>query len=362
LSEIETPAVVIDASRLEANIERMAAGTRDMGVALRPHFKTHKTLEIVRKQLAAGAVGITCAKSTEAEVLIDAGVPDVFIANEVVGPAKVERLLGLSGRAALSVGVDDVAQAVPLSQAFATQERTLPVLIEVDTGVGRCGLPPGERVVELARKLTALPGIEFRGLFTHEGHVYAARSPEELEAMALDAGRAMVRTAEQLDEAGIPCPVVSVGATPSAFLTPRVAGVTEVRPGSYVFYDRCHIRAWSATEEDLALSVLATVISRPDPARLVVDAGTKVLSADHAGSWFDTFGTIVGRPRWRLIKANEEHGIIEVPSDDPAEIGQVIEIRPNHNCAVMNLTDEVYVVRDNLMKARWQVAARGCSR
>jgi len=360
--EIETPAVLIDGDRLDANVERMAGAARDMGVALRPHFKTHKTIEIVRKQLAAGAVGITCAKSTEAEMLIDAGVGDVFIANEVVGARKVSRLLDLSGRASLSVGVDDLAQAVAISQAFATQGRKLPVLIEIDTGGRRCGLPPGEAVLQLARKLASLTGIELRGIFTHEGHVYTAEDPGTLETMAAEAGRAMVLMADRLRGAGISCEVVSVGATPSALLTPTVPGVTEVRPGSYVFYDRCHVKTWAASEEDMALTVSATVISRPDPARIVIDAGTKVLSGDHAGTWFDTFGVIVGRPQWRFTQANEEHGIVDIPPEDGIEIGEVVEIRPNHNCAVMNLADEVYVVRSGEVEARWQVAARGCSR
>ena len=364
---VETPAVLIDADRLERNIQRMAASAREMGVALRPHFKTHKTIEIVRLQLEAGAAGIACAKSTEAEVLVEAGVGDIFIANQVVGPEKVARVLALSRRATISVGVDDVAQATPISKAFASEGRRCPVLIEVDTGLGRCGLPPGEPVVALARKLVALGGIELRGIFTHEGHVHDAESRRELEEMARAAGRAMGETATLLGAGGIPCPVVSVGATPAALITPTAPGITEVRPGSYVFYDRCHLRTWSAEEADLALSVLATVISRPAPGRAVIDAGTKVLSSDHVGALsvgarFDTFGVVRGHPDWRLVRANEEHGVIAVPPAAELAVGEKVEVFPNHNCVVMNLSDEVVVVRGNEVVGCWRVAGRGRSR
>jgi D-serine deaminase-like pyridoxal phosphate-dependent protein len=375
-ADIETPAVLIDADRLERNIRLMAEAAGRMGVALRPHFKTHKTIEIARMQLAAGAVGITCAKTTEAEVLVGAGVTDVFIANEVVGPAKVERLRQLARRATVSVGIDDLAQAEPLAQAFARESRPLPVFIEVDTGLGRCGLPPasgahpsrvstrapGQPVLALAEQLARLPGLELRGIFTHEGHVHRAREKAELEAMALAAGRAMVETAQLLRSHGIPCEVVSVGTTPAALITPTVPGVTEARPGSYVFYDRCHLRTWSATEEDLALTVLATVISRPARERVVLDAGSKVLSSDHVGTRFDTFGLIRGHPDWRFVAANEEHGMVAVPPEAEVAIGDRVEVFPNHNCVVMNLADEVYVARGENVTARWRVAARGASR
>jgi D-serine deaminase-like pyridoxal phosphate-dependent protein len=361
-ADIETPAVLIDADRLERNIRLMAEAAERMGVALRPHFKTHKTVEIARMQLAAGAVGITCAKTTEAEVLVGAGVTDVFIANEVVGPVKVARLRELSRRATLSVGIDDPAQAEPLAQAFAEEGRPLSFSIEVDTGLGRCGLPPGRPVLALAEQLVCLPGLQLRGIFTHEGHVHRAREKAELEAMALAAGRAMVETAQLLRRHGLPCAVVSVGTTPAALITPTVPGVTEARPGSYVFYDRCHLRTWSATEEDLALTVLTTVISRPARDRVVVDAGTKVLSADHVGTRFDTFGLIRDHPDWRFLAANEEHGMVAVPPEAEVAIGDRVEVFANHNCVVMNLADDVHVLRGGEVTARWRVAARGASR
>ena len=360
--DIETPAVLIDAERLARNIQRMAQAAQEMGVALRPHFKTHKTVEIARLQLEAGAVGITCAKTTEAEVLVEAGVTDVFVANQVVGAKKVARLLELSRRAQVSVGIDDLAPAEPLSEAFAREGRRLAVLIEVDTGLGRCGLPPGEPVLGLARGVSGLRGLELRGIFTHEGHVHSARNQAELEEMARSAGRAVVETAELLRGEGVPCDVVSVGTTPAALITPTVPGVTEVRPGSYVFYDRLSLRTWAATEEDLALTVLATVVSRPAPDRAVIDAGTKVLSSDHVATRFDTFGLVRGHPDWRLVRANEEHGVIQVPVDAEAAVGDAVEVFPNHNCVVMNLADEVYLVRGEEVVGRWPVAARGCSR
>jgi D-serine deaminase-like pyridoxal phosphate-dependent protein len=360
-SDIETPAVLIDLGRLERNIARMAQAAREMGVALRPHFKTHKTIEIARMQIEAGAVGITCAKTTEAEVLIDAGVTDVFIANEVVGVHKVARLLNLSRRAEVSVGLDDLAQAGPLAEAFGREGRRLPVLIEVDTGLGRCGLPP-VRVLSLARDVAKLEGIELRGIFTHEGQVHAARDRCDLEEMARAPGQAVAEAAERVRAAGISCEVVSVGATPAALITATVPGVTEMRPGSYVFYDRCHLRTWAASEEDLALSVLATVISRPDPDRVVIDAGTKVFSSDYAGSRFDTFGLVRGQSDWSFIRANEEHGVLRLPVGVAAAVGDTVEVFPNHNCPVMNLADEVHVVRGDEVEACWRVAGRGCSR
>lgn len=356
---LDTPAMVVDETRLRRNITEMAELAAGYGVKLRPHFKTHKTPEIARLQIEAGAVGATCAKLGEAEVFVDqAGITDVLLAYPVVGEPKIKRLLALMDRAHITVAVDTLDAAKSLSQAMAAAGKTLDVYVEVNTGQDRAGAKAGDEAVALALAVNDLPGLRLVGVMTHEGHA-GSSDPAVIAATAEAAGKALVETAEAIRAHGIELPHVSVGSTPSSWYTPAVAGVTEMRPGTYVFYDNSIFRHGRIGPERCAARVVATVVSRPAPDRAIIDAGSKALamdpSASHAGH-----GYIVGHPEATVARISEEHGVVLLPPDEPGfEVGDRVEVIPNHICPAINLTDELLVARDGQIVDRWQVAARG---
>ncbi len=357
--EIDTPAVLINLQRLEANIHRMQQKMNELGVNLRPHIKAHKVPEIARMQLDAGAVGIAVAKLGEAEVFAEHGVDDIFVAYEIVGAKKLERLLELARRGRISAGVDSVEVAEPLSEIFARAGMRCEVIIEVETGLGRCGVLPGEKLLELAFQVDKLPGLNLKGIFTHEA-LHHLRGPQQLREVAEGVGHVMVGAAEMLRKEGFQVSVVSVGATPSRTYT-CVRGVTENRPGTYVFNDGAQIGLGAATSDECALTALTTVISRPALDRAIIDCGRKILTSDR--DWFlEDFGEVVGRPDLVLERLQEEHGFIRVkePGPDP-KVGGLLEIIPNHTCVVMNQVDRVYVLKGDKVEGTWSVAARGKS-
>ena len=356
---LDTPCLVVDEDVLRRNIAEMAAFARSVGVALRPHIKTHKTPQIARLQLAAGAVGVTCAKIGEAEVMVAlGGVEDVLLAYPTVGETKIRRLLALMERARLIVALDSREAAEALSRAMVANGRVLDVYVEVNTGQNRAGLVAGEEAVALARDLARLPGLHPIGVMTHEGHSHTV-PPDEIEVAATAAGQALVETAAAIRRAGVELPVVSVGSTPAATITPTVAGVTEMRPGTYVFNDT-NTMAWGRIGPgDCALRILATIVSRPAPDRAILDAGSKTLSLEtsraHPGH-----GLIVGHPRAVIERLSEEHGVVVLPPDEPGfRVGDRVEVIPNHVCPTVNLQDRLHLVHDGHLTDVWTVAARG---
>ncbi|HET7036643.1 MAG TPA: alanine racemase [Thermomicrobiaceae bacterium] len=357
---LDTPCLVVHQEILEQNVAEMADYARAHGISLRPHQKTHKTAEIARMQVEAGAIGGTCAKIGEAEALVDAGaLDDVLLAYQVVGPRKIARLLSLMERARVTVGVDGVESARRLSDAMRQAGKQLDVLIEVNTGLNRAGLRPGEEVLDLAREVKAMPGLNLRGIFTHEGHVARAQNGDELAEIARQAGEELVETAELLREHNIPVDVVSVGSTPAAFATTGVEGITEMRPGTYVFNDNSAFRLGRIGPERCALRILTTVISRPEPDRAVVDAGSKTLAMDPSPGR-PGHGYVVEIPDATIVRLSEEHGVIELPEGAcDLQVGDTLEIIPNHVCPTVNLQDEMFVVRDGEVVACWPVVARG---
>jgi D-serine deaminase-like pyridoxal phosphate-dependent protein len=360
--EIETPAVLIDSVQVHRNIGAMAEMARTAGVALRPHAKTHKLPAIAHWQLDAGASGITVAKISEAEVMAAAGARDIFIANEMVTPTKLRRAAALARWTRLSMGVDSAEGAEVISQVATAEQVTLRVLIEVNVGLNRCGLLPGEPVLALAQRVKALPGLHLEGLFSHGGHAYGATSFAERDAIGASEGQLMVQTAGLLARHGIPLERISVGSTPTARSSAAVAGVTEVRPGNYVFHDAMQVGLGVATWEDCALRVLATVISRPDPLRAVIDAGSKVLGTDRGNnlSQVTGYGHVVEYPDATLARLSEEHGVITFtqPASAP-RIGERLTVIPGHSCVVTNLANQVYLVGGDRVEAVWPVLGRG---
>jgi D-serine deaminase-like pyridoxal phosphate-dependent protein len=356
---LDTPLIAVDLDLLERNIAEMATLAVSHGVALRPHAKTHKSPHIARLQLAAGAVGLTCAKLGEAEVLVDqASVTDILIAYPIVGDIKIQRLIHLLDRAHVIVAVDTHQAAAALSQAASANDRTLDIYVEVNTGQDRAGAYAGQEAVDLAIAVSGMPGLRLAGVMTHEGHA-GFSAPEDIATVAENAGRALVDTADRIRSQGIEVAHVSVGSTPASWFTPRVPGITEMRPGTYVFHDNNAFRHGRIGPDRCAARVVATVVSRPAPERAIVDAGSKALALDPSPS-HPGHGYIVGHPRATIARLSEEHGVVTLP---PAErgfdIGDRVEIIPNHICPAVNLTDELVIIRAGHVVDRWPVAARG---
>jgi D-serine deaminase-like pyridoxal phosphate-dependent protein len=342
LNDLSTPAVLIDLGVLERNVARMAERARQHGVRLRPHAKTHKIVAIARMQQAAGAVGLSVAKTSEAEVFADAGFDDIFVAYPVVGQDKGRRLVRLAERIRVAVGCDSVEGARTLAEPFAAAGRVLDVMLKVDVGYHRVGVEP-DRAPTVAGQIAELTGLRLRGIFTHAGHAYGEETPEGVSAVAGAEGGTLALVAEALRRAGIPVDEVSVGSTPTARHAMTVSGVTECRPGNYVFHDATQVELGSCRLEDCAMTILATVVSVPAPGRAVVDAGSKTLSSDPLRPRPGGHGRVLGR-RSRIEKLSEEHGVMAVEPGETFRVGEV-RILPNHACVVTNLHDRLWGVR-----------------
>lgn len=357
----DTPAVVVDRGLVQRNIDAMAADARAGGKLLRPHAKTHKMLEVARMQLTAGSRGLQVAKIGEAEALLPSGVDDIFVGYPIVGAQKIARLLDLAEKVQVSISLDDLAVAEPIARAAHARGMTLPVLLEINTGMDRVGVTP-DRAVATARRLADLPGLQIRGVKTHEGQALSRSATiADTERAAYAACALMVATAEAIRADGIPCPEVSLGCTGTARFDVRAPGVTEVRPGTYVFYDATQVAHGQATFADVAAWVVATVVSRPDDQRAVIDAGSKVLSSDRLNQKDAPvmMGRLIDRPDHHVVRVNEEHGVIATPPGSTLRIGDRVAVVPSHICPVINLTDEVLVADDGVLVDTWRVAARG---
>lgn len=357
VEDLDTPAVLVDLDVLERNIATMAGRARADGVRLRPHAKTHKVPEIGRMQLAAGAAGLSLAKVGEAEVFVDAGFDDIFLAYPVVGADKARRLLALADRARLAIGADSEEGVRAVASAFHAAGRSIDVLLKVDSGFRRVGVEP-EAAPETARRLAGVPGVNLRGVFTHAGHAYLASTPEGVSAVGRSEGETLAAVAQAARRGGVPVEEVSVGSTPSAPHAMAVPGVTECRPGNYVYHDASQLSLGVCAEGDCALTVVATVVSAPSGDRAVIDAGSKTLSSDALRPTPGGHGFLVGY-RSRIARLSEEHGVIAVEPGERFRVGERVFVLPNHACVVSNLHDVVYGVRGGRVEAEWRVAARG---
>jgi len=359
---LDTPEIVLDLDVVRANIERAATMARDSGVVLRPHTKTHKLPQIARLQLEAGAVGVQVAKLGEAEVMADSGVEDILVGYPIVGAQKLARLADLAERVSISVTIDSDEVASGISRTAQERGLTIPALLELDTGLHRLGVLPGAGAADVAERIAALPGIELTGVFTHEGHVYTqGRDAGEKERLTQEACRAAVDTAEEIRGRGLAAPIVSVGSAGTFRFAIGCPGVTEVRPGTYVFNDRSQVAQGAATQADIAAFVITTVVGRPAPDRVVVDAGTKVLTSDRmlVPDSPASFGWVCGHDDWDVVRLSEEHGVLVVPPEAEVQVGDRLAIVPNHICPAINLASTVTVVEGARVIDRWTVAARG---
>ncbi|HRY70199.1 MAG TPA: DSD1 family PLP-dependent enzyme [Phycisphaerae bacterium] len=351
IQDLDTPALLVDGPAMMGNIERMAAFFRGRPAQLRPHFKNHKCTQIARRQLAAGsAVGMTVAKLAEAEVLAGAGIDDVLIANQVVGDRKLERLAYLARRIHLRLAVDHIDQAVALSRAVSAAGATVGVLIEIDIGMGRCGLPPGEPVVALAGRLADLPGVRFDGLQAYEGHLVSVADPEDRRVRVIEAFREALDTRALLERSGLPVRVISGGSTSTYAITGVIEGVDEIQAGTYATMDCVYQRLMP--EFGLALSVIARVISRPRPGVAVLDVGVKGVGHE--------FGPpqVKGCPGARVPSfMSEEHCIIH---DAPGwRVGDAVELVPSHACTTCNLYRQIHVHDGGRIVDLWPIEGSG---
>lgn len=357
--ELETPAVIVDLDVMEKNLSRMVEYCRRQKIALRPHTKTHKIPELAAQQLALGAAGITVAKIGEAEVMVEAGIRDILIAYPLVGAQKLARLAALTERAAMTVALDSADAAQAISQCVAAHGSEVGVLVEIDVGYKRCGISDEQELLNLARKISSLPGLDFRGLMFFPGQFVA---PADERARRLtEVNDLLDRVYETFARAGVPVKTVSGGSTPSAYNAHEFHGVNEIRPGMYAFNDRNMLGVGVATESDCALSVLSTIVSTSVRGRAVIDGGSKTFSSDRylAGDGRG-FGLIKEDPATEFESLSEEHGHLNTArSTRSFKVGDRITVIPNHVCTTINMHDEIYGVRGGMVETVWSVAARG---
>ena len=350
IEELDTPVPVVDLDIVEHNLKKMQAYCDSHGLNLRPHIKTHKIPAFAHRQVELGAKGITCQKLGEAEVMIDAGLDDVLISYPLVGATKADRLAALSRRAKLRVGVDSGLAAQTVAAAARASNAQIGVLVEFDSGNKRTGVVSVDEALNLAIQIEKSPGLRFDGLMTYPSSEATAEFVAEAQ--------------HRFSKAGIKIGVVSGGGTPNAWQAHKIAGLTEVRVGTYIYQDRATVAAGAADFDECALHLHATVISCPTADRAVIDAGPKSLSSDRvdpaAGSGY---GLIRGYEDAVIERLNEEHGVVDVSrcSRKP-QVGERVRILPNHVCVVSNLHDEIALSRGGILLDTKRVEARGKTR
>jgi D-serine deaminase-like pyridoxal phosphate-dependent protein len=359
IDEIDTPALIVDLDTMEANIAGMAALARRHGVALRAHAKGHKVPDLAWRQVRAGAVGIACQKLGEADVMADAGLPDILIPYPIIGPIKIRRLLDLARRTHVTTVVDTLDGAGPLSAAAVAAGIVLDTMLEVDSGYHRCGVSPNA-ALGLAQTIARdLPGLRFKGVMAYEGHIYGLDRPDDVVRAARASYDVLGAVAHRISDAGLPVECVSAGSSVSAEAAAAHPAITEVRAGGYVFNDRSVVLLGGATQQQCSLTVLSTVVSKRGSDHAVIDAGSKALSLATL-SMVPGFGLLLGHEDAVLRKLADEHGMISVPEDArPFGIGERVRIIPNEHATVVTQFPELVGMRGDRVECVWPIAARG---
>ena len=347
IEDLDTPCVVIDLTKVDANLRRTQDYMDQAGLRLRPHVKTHKLPGFARQQMALGAIGITCQKLGEAEAMADGGLTDIFLPYNIIGSAKLDRLHALHNSITLSVTADSRTTITGYAARFTDPAHPLRVLVECDTGAGRCGVPMPQQAVELAQAITRAPGLTFAGLMTY---------PPRGGQMASD--NWLAQTVALLNDVGLSAEVISSGGTPDLFHAKQLRCATEYRPGTYIYSDRMQVAFGHGTFADCALTVLTTVVSRPTDTRGVLDAGSKALAADLCP--LPGHGHILGYPDAIITTLSEEHAAVDLSAcTRKPVIGEVVRVIPNHACVVTNLFDTVYLIRNGDVTEAAAVTSRG---
>lgn len=347
IEDVETPAVLVDLNVVEANIHRVQQFFDGLGLGFRPHVKTHKIPWLARQQVQAGAIGIACQKISEAEAFAAEDFDDILLCFNLLSPDKIARARALADRTSLTLVADNPQVVAALSQGFRGVAEPQPVLVECDTGAGRCGVQSPGAARDLARAIAAAPGLRFGGLMTYP------------KAGGEDAVQDFLAEARDLILPDLPCPVLSGGGSPSLSHAARTPILTEYRAGTYIYNDRSLIARGACAEADCALTVLTTVVSRPTPDRVILDAGSKSLTSDLFG--LTGHGLILGYPGAEITALSEEHGHADFRHcATRPRIGEKLRVIPNHACPVSNLVDQVIFTRGTEVWRPWPVAARGC--
>ena len=358
IAEVDTPALLLDLDAFEHNLTRLTESLHGTSVRARPHAKSHKCPEIALRQIARGAVGVCCQKVSEAEALVQGGVGDVMIANEVVGKPKLARLAELAHNARISVCVDDPGNVAQLANAVREAGVKLDVLVEINVGANRCGVEPGEPVLGLARLIAQSPGLRFAGVHAYHGAAQHLRTPQQRREAITQAVTKVQATVRLLEGAGLH-PEIVTGAGTGTYLLETASGVyNEIQPGSYIFMDADYGRNLSddgkpVREFEQSLFILATVMSHPVPARAMVDAGLKAHSVDSG------MPLVVGVPGAVYIKASDEHGVIQLDGPGTVKLGQKLRLIPGHCDPTVNLYDWLVCYRGERVEAVWPISARG---
>lgn len=354
VDELDTPALCIDLDTFEANIAKMASLCREHGVQWRPHSKAHKSPQIAQKLVEAGAIGVTCAKLSEAEVMAVGGIRDILVANQVAGPAKMRRLVMVARQSDLIVTVDHPDQVSAISRATSDAGISVRAIVEVDIGLHRAGIAP-EEATELGKAVDAASGVELAGIMGYEGHLLTIPDQQEKERQIRNALDILVQVRDRYLEAGLPCPIVSAGGTGSYATTIQCPGVTELQAGGLIFMDAFYRHRCQVTDFGHALKLYVTVVSRPTPGRAIVDAGRKSHFNDHQPS------IVVGyEDSARFTRLSAEHGELEL--DEPArgiKIGDRLEIIPGYSDMTNVLHNEFYGIRDGRLEVIWPLVGRG---
>jgi D-serine deaminase-like pyridoxal phosphate-dependent protein len=371
LSQLRTPCVLVDSARVERNLDRLQSAATSRGLRLRPHAKTHKSVELAKRQIAGGAVGICCAKLGEAEIFAAAGIDDIRLPYPL-HPANAERVIELLDRTRrLSFILDHPEVARGWSEAMQRARREVDVLVKVDVGFHRCGIDPHEAgAADFIARIAERPGLRFRGLLSHAGHGYGATSEEQLRAIAETEARTMTGLAEAVRAKGIEVGEISVGATPTVRYSLQQNGLTELRPGNYIYFDRTQVSLGAAGWDDCALTVLARVVTKPTADRLILDSGSKTLTNDLARGCAPApgYGTVlrsisgVQAPDETLVieRLSEEHANVRVTAGAHAlEPGDLVRVVPNHSCVVSNLVDAAWLMDGERVGERLEISARG---
>ena len=353
VSELDTPALLIDQRKLMRNIAYMQEVANSSGVALRPHTKTHKCPEIAKLQVKAGAIGICVQKLGEAEVMVDAGFQDILIPNEIVQPTKINRLVELQEKATIKVAVDSLENAESIGKVAMSFGRTISVYVDVDIGMKRCGIPLGPSVAKFSKKIATIKGLRLEGLTTYEGHLYKIKNVKQRAKAATRIIKRYVEVGNRIRKAGVEIPKICCASTLTATVTAKVPGVSELHPGNYIFYDLMQVDRGSTVFENCAQRVLTTVISTPTSNRCVVDAGSKAFVNDQC-----MFPRSLHHADITPYSITEEH-LAFTTKKTKLRVGDKVQFVPYHACTATNMFDQLYVVDGDEVVANWPISARG---
>jgi D-serine deaminase-like pyridoxal phosphate-dependent protein len=359
IEELDTPAVIVDLDILESTIRSLADYCRAHRLGLRPHTKTHKIPAIAKMQIETGALGITVAKVGEAEVMAAAGLDNILIAYPVLGESKLQRLTRLALEKQITVALDSREALEGISAAAKKASCQIQILIEYDMGMQRCGLQSVSDLVQMARSVDKLPGVRFAGIMFYPGHIWDL-PPDQSQALGRLSNR-ILEIREELGKAGLPCEVVSGGSTPTAYNSHLVQGITEIRPGTYVFNDMNEVGVHACQLSQCALKIVVTVISNAVNGRAMFDGGSKTFSGDRLISGDKTgFGYVTEHPDLKFYSMSEEHGHLDLTqSAYKPRVGEKLTVIPNHVCACVNMHDQLYFHRKGVVEGSWAVAGRG---